>query len=136
MTASFQYKTTSGGAATDVPVEAWPRDDGTVFVEYPKATELDGLGAPCAAIGKPRIVFRSSELTGAGIDFWQDLFSTSTAESVTIWLTAFNPRSKAWGWWTGTLLRPKFSDPSPAASLDDTIFRDVEIIVNNCTVVV
>jgi len=137
-TTAFQYKTSAEGTAIDVPVEAWPRDDGVLFLEYPKLPELDGVAAPCGGLGKPRIVFRSPEMTGDGMTFWQGLFSTATTESVTIWLKVFNPRgtTNTWEWWTGTMHRPKFSDPSPGAGPSDTIFRNVEILVYECAAVV
>jgi len=129
---NFQYKTSSGGTATDVPFAAWPVEGGALWVDYPQATDLDGVGAPCGAFGRPRIIIRSPWMRGDGVTFWNGLFASVTAESATIWLKVWSPRSGAWSWWTGILHRPTFGNVTSGAATTNTIYNDIEIIVTEC----
>ncbi len=132
MAEAFQYKTSAGAAWADVPVGAWPETDGALFVDHPKAEALDGLGRPCGAYGRPRIVIRSPHMTQTGITFWQGLFASPSDEHVTIWLKAYDPRSGSWSPWSGVLHRPTFDDLAPGAGASNTLYNDVEIIVTEC----
>lgn len=132
MAEAFQYKTSSGGTWTDVPVGAWPEDDGALFLEYPKASELDGLGRPCGAYGRPRIVIKSARMTETGMSFWRGLFASAASEYVTIWLKVYSPRSAAWEAWTGVMHRPSFADLAPGSGAANTLYQNVEIIVTEC----
>lgn len=128
----FQYKTSQGGSWADVTAAAWPEMEGSLFLEWPPATELDGEGKPAAAFGRPRIVIRSPQMTGTGMEFWQGLFASDSAESADIWLTVYNPRDPGWEKWKGVLHRPKFSDLAPGAGTGNTVYRNVEIVVTEC----
>ncbi len=131
--ASIQYKTTSGGAWTDVPHAALEGTaEGMVMVEYPQATDRDGTGAPCAAIGKPQIVIRSRYMSAAGMAHWQGRIASG--ESAAAWQTAYDPRTGAFAGWTGTLLRPRFNPPITGGN-NVPIYTDVEIIIDNISAV-
>lgn len=132
MAENFQYKTAPGGTAIDVPFAAWPVEGGALWVDYPLVTDLDGLGAPCGAFGRPRIVIRSPWMRGDGITFWHGLFASATAESVPIWLKVWSPRSGSWSWWSGILHRPTFGGVTSGATTTNMIYSDVEIIVTEC----
>lgn len=132
MAENFQYKTSAGGTAADVPFYAWAVEGGASWVDYPQATDLDGMGAPCGAFGRPRIIMRSPWMRGDGVKFWNDLFATSTAESTPIWLKVFSPRGGSWSWWTGILHRPTFGSVTSGAATTNTTYNDVEIIVTEC----
>lgn len=131
---NIQYKTTSGGTWTDVPAAAI---EGTYFgmlaVERPAMTNQDGVGAPCAAIGNPRIVIRAGEMTGTGMAHWMGRFTTIETLSVTTWQTAYDPHSATWKGYTGTLFRPTWSAVNIGSTAAKTYYRDVEIIIDNVT---
>jgi len=131
---NFQYKT--GGTWVDVPDTAHPDDDqGSIVVEYPAATARDGTGLPCAAIGSPRIVIRFGRMIGTGMAFWLAFFSAVTDLSATMTgLTAYDPRTATWVKYTGTLLRPTFSQVQPTATAARTWYMDGEIVIDQVTV--
>lgn len=125
--ADFQYKT--GGSWVDVPDYAHPDDTGAIQVTYPPATERDGVGTPCGAIGLPKIVIRGGMMRGDGWNWWQAFFSSATALSASMTgITAYNPHTGAWAKYTGTLLRPE-GTCRPGSSAGNTLYRDITIII-------
>jgi hypothetical protein len=143
--ASFRYKN-AGGSWTDVPSYAFAGTyENGVVLTYPEATQYDGVGKQCAAIGKPSIVIKSSLMTASGLSFWESFFSSSIATTASISLTAFNPRlltagSLAWTSCSGWMSRPKFSrvkldDVQLRSGCTNTWYYTVEIHVDNCVVV-
>ncbi len=138
----FQYKVGSG-IWTDVPSYAFAGtyENGAVIV-YPEATQYDGTGKQCAAIGKPSIVIKSSLMTASGLSFWQSFFSSSLATTASISLWAFNPRSlgagaSAWTSCSGWMARPKFErvkldNVMARSGSANTWYYSVEIRIENC----
>jgi len=126
--ANFQYKTSSGAAYADVPTAAFQGTyDGTLEVRYPDAGEMDGLGRACGAIGQPQISLHSGLMTATGMDFWQNLFATTTATYVELWLKVLDVRTNSWDEFHGYLQRPKFSRMIPGSSSTTIWYYDVEI---------
>ena len=124
--AAFQYKS---GTWQDIPDVAHPDDQGSISVEYPEAADRDGMGNPCGAVGLPRIVVRSSIMTGTGWNWWQAFFANATALSAAISVTAFDPRTGTWPKWAGTLIRPTAGNVQPGATAARTLYQDVEIVI-------
>lgn len=129
------YQYLSGATWTDVPDHAHPDDDaGSVMVEYPPPTARDGTGLPCGAIGGPRIVIRASQMIGTGVAWYQAFFTLATDLYASITgLTAYNPRTATWKKYSGTMLRATYGGIRPADTAGRTIYRDVEIFVENLT---
>lgn len=125
-----QYKTSAGGAAADVPAASLGHfgegGNGPVILD-PEATEQTVSGLPCGAVGRPTLELAVETMTGAGLDFWQDLFASRAATYVQLWLEAWDPRTNAWSWWTGYLQRPAIQGVEPGATAAATVFRGVTI---------
>lgn len=125
-----QYKTSAGGAAADIPVAALGHcgesGNGPVVVD-PEASEQTVSGLPCGAVGRPTWELAVEAMTGAGLDFWQDLFAARAATYVTMWLEAWDPRAATWTWWTGYLLRPTWQSVEPGGNAASTFFRGVTL---------
>lgn len=120
---NYQYK--SGSTWTDVPDIAHPLDDGGgVNVVWPAAEARDGSGAPCGAIGLPRIEITSPWLPAAGWAWYTTFFATTTDLTVTLTgLTAWDARSGAWVKYTGALHRPQ-------GSYNGRWYENVRIVVD------
>lgn len=128
--ADFQFKS---GTWQDIPDAAHPDETGSIRVMYPPAQDRDGNGVPCGAFGLPRIEIQSGWMTGTGWDWWQDRFSTETAEYVAVYITAYNERRGAWAKYTGNLARPTSEKLTPGPSVARTIYTGVSIIVLDVT---
>jgi hypothetical protein len=113
--ADFQYKPSSSWV--DIPTRACPEaGEGGVLVVYPRPESRTGLGVPCGAFGSPWIEIRANKMYEGGSDadgmrFWQSLFSSATALTVSIKIAAYNPRTRAWEKYSGTLERPQHDAP-------------------------
>lgn len=130
---SFQYKS---GTWQDVPSYAHPDYEGSVMVVYPEAAERDGLGNPCGAIGLPHIEIQARLMRGDGWAWWQAFFASSTQLTATLpGITAYDPRTGVWGHYIGTLLRPTVGITQPGGSASNTLCRDVNIVIENCTAI-
>lgn len=129
--ALFQYKTASGGAWLDVPVSAYQGTlEGTFEVRYPEPQSKTGVGRPCAAIGEPKIVIESRVMTASGMSFWQGMFQTIESLDKEFWLTARESRSGIWNKYSGWLLRPTYSRIQVGTGSLNTLYHDVEIILD------
>ncbi len=135
--ANFQRKL-PGGNWTDVPAYAVHGTyEGTVELSYPEATDRDGLGRACAAIGKPTLHVKSSLMTASGMSWWHEPFSSSAATSACVYFKIYNPRLSATGslaWWScsGWQARPTFQRlriGGDTAACSMTWYYDVEISV-------
>jgi hypothetical protein len=71
-------------------------------------------------------------MRGDGMDFWMDLFAARGDTYVQVWLEAWDPRTNAWGWWTGYLARLTFESVNPAASAAATLYNGVAVRVVEC----
>lgn len=103
-----QYKTSSGGAWTDISAAAITGTlRGGPVVVWPETTERTISGRPCGATGLPKIVIKSQYMDVTGFKWWSDL--VTSGDSVAFWISAFNPRADAWAQYTGYLCRPRAS---------------------------
>lgn len=132
---TFRYKTATAGTWEDVPLVAQgdAGTEGGLQLVYPPAPDRDGNGLPCGAVGRPAIVFNAGAMRGDGVQFWQDLFGSETAESVQLWLTVWNPRLSAWERRVGYLVRPTCEGVQPANSPAGTLYSGVTITVVETT---
>lgn len=105
---------------------------GTVHVEYPQATEYDGNGAPCGAIGRPRIIIEAPIMTDTGFDFWRDLFASATSTYATVKLQPFDERTGTEDKFEGYLERPTHGGISRGSTAALTFYRGVRIVVSSC----
>jgi hypothetical protein len=130
-----QYKTSAGASLADVPAAALgnfgANGSGPVVVD-PEPAGIAGDGTPCGAVGRPVIRLALEFLSGAGMDWWADLFASRTALTATLWLEAWDPRAAAWVTYTGLLTRPKFNRVDPGNSAAATLFYDVSIEMIEC----
>lgn len=129
--ANFQYKNSTW---QDIPDYAHPDDEGSIQVVYPEATDRDGLGAPCAAVGSPHIAIQAQLMTGTGWNWWHAFFASADALTAAVSITAYNPRTGTWTKYAGTLLRPLASTVQPGTGAASTVYRDVSIIVERISV--
>jgi hypothetical protein len=127
---NYQYKS---GTWADVPAKAVPQDDsGVVLVVYPQATDHDGTGAPCSAIGGKRIEIRAPVMFADGLDWYQDFFSAEASESASVTgLTALNPRNGTWEKYSGTMWRPQIGGVNYFGAT--VVYTDVLIIIEPIT---
>ena len=105
---------------------------GTVHVEYPRAAEYDGLGAPCGAIGRPKIIIEAPMMTDTGFAFWRDLFASATSVHATVKLEPFDERTGAVTKLQGYLERPTHGGISQGSTAAKTFYRGVRIVVSAC----
>ena len=139
---NLQYKMTLSGSWSDVPSYALMGvRDGALDLLYPEATERDGLGRPCGAIGKPTMTIRSPIMTSVGMAFWQGRFSNSAEVSASMWIAGYDIRTgsytgtAAWSSVCGYLARPKYARVTVGgddAAINQTIWRDIEITLYEC----
>ena len=135
--ALFQYKTASAGTWTDIPRAAMEGTfTGTLDVVYPVAAERDGQGRWCAsAPGQPQVMLRSQTMTASGMDFWRGRFATATAVDVEFWLSARDPRADVtgaiWKKYTGWLARPRWERVQVGTGSLNTLYFDVEIMLDD-----
>lgn len=105
---------------------------------YPRPEARTGQGAPCGAFGAPWIEIRANKMYEGGSDadgmrFWQALFSAATALTVAIKITAYNPRTRAWEMYSGTLERPQHDAPIDDNSGAGRVYPSVLIRVSSIT---
>ncbi len=105
---------------------------GTMHVAYPQATEFDGNGIPCGAVGRPKIVIEAPLMTETGFAFWRGKFSTAADTYVAISIESWSPRSGTTTKWAGKLCRPTFASVGVGAATTSTMYRDVRIEIVNC----
>ncbi len=130
----LQYKSASSGSWVDVPSSAVHGTlAGTIEVVYPKAESRTGAGRPCAAVGHEQLLIKSALMTASGMQFWQSRFSTTNAVDTEFWLTGRDPRSGVWNKYTGWLLRPTWSRVQVGSGSLNTLYNDVEIILDLLT---
>lgn len=103
---------------------------GTLHVEYPQPEDKDGLGRPCGAVGRPRIVIETPFLTETGMAFWRARFPDTSMTWVGITVEVFDHRAGSTVRYDGLLLRPEFSGVSMSSSTK--IYRNVRIIIAEC----
>jgi hypothetical protein len=108
------------------------------MVVYPKAEERTGLGAPCGAFGLPWIELHADEMCEGssdsdGMRFWQARFASATALTASISITAYNPRTRAWEKYVGTLERPLFQQVKDDTMNASRVYTGVAIRVSGIT---
>lgn len=128
---NFQYKTSSGGSWTDVPLSAYHGSyEGTYELIYPQPQAVTGMGRPCAAIGLPKIKLSSTLMTASGMSFWQGKFASDSSLDAEFWLTVRNARNDTWEKYTGWLLRPSYNRIQIGTGSLNTMYSDVEITID------
>jgi hypothetical protein len=133
-----QWKSSVGGTWADVLTAALAGTyaGGGPVVVRPEATDRDGLGLPCGAVGTlAKIVIKASQITGTGMAHWMGRFGSTSANYVATWQTAYDPRAGTWGGWTGYLIRPVLGAGYQSVSIGSdaahTMYRGVEITIEN-----
>ena len=128
---AINYKTS--GAWTAIPTAAlYSTYAGSYHIEYPPAADMTLAGAPCGAFGKPTIVIRAPWLTDTGMDFWRDLFTTGT-QYVAMSLEVYDARLGAVTRYAGYLMQPRFESVGWGSTASQTMYRNVEIRLTECT---
>jgi len=128
---NFQYKTSSAGSWTDMPLTAYHGTfEGSYELIYPESQFKTGLGRPCAAIGMPKIKLSSNIMTASGMNFWQSKFSSTSTLDVEFWISVRNSRNDLWEKYTGWLLRPTYNRVAIGTGSLNTMYYDVEITVD------
>ena len=82
--------------STDPPEGGHPRGN-SAPVQYPEPTGLTGQGAPCGAVGRPRLVLEFSRLNRTAWDWYMAFVGTATSATVT--LQAFNAHKSGGAGW-------------------------------------
>jgi len=127
----MRYKT--GGAWEAVPTAAmYGTHTGSAQVVWPAATGVNGLGEPCAAIGRPEIVIQTAWLQDSGMAFWRAFFGAVTDLDASIEIEIFDPRAGADTMYAGLLHWPTFGSVGRGAGATTTIYRDVRIVISDC----
>jgi hypothetical protein len=129
---ALKYK---DGTWKDIPAAAlYSTWLGTYHIEYPPAQDVALDGTMAAATGKPRIVIDAPWLTDDGFDFWRDRFATAAAQTASISIECWDPRSGAKVKYAGVMQRPRYDSIGVGSSTSNTVYRNVHIEIWECDV--
>lgn len=122
-------KASSVGEPAEPPFDAWPLVEAAPVVTYPEPKSRNGLGYPARVLGLPFSNFGRDIIGVEGVDYYNDLFESTSSGSALVKVNLYDPRSVQWRVYQGVLWRPTIA----TAARSGTRFNQFRIAVTELT---